>query len=514
MNDNTRRLVVLTLVIALSAAILAWIGRRDGRYGLWNFFAGRPAPVFAPEQYTVPTEPALAVDEVPSLARLNEEYTRLAAAVIPSVVSIDTSETVNVRSGFPGYYRSYQRPGLGSGVIVTPEGHVITNHHVVANKDAIRVTLTPSGGEPETFAATLVGSLPSYDIAVLRIASDGRNFPALKIGDSTKVRVGQLAIAIGNPYGLAGSVTQGIISAVDRRIADSGPSYFQTDTPINPGNSGGPLVNFQGEVIGINSVVLRGPEADRAAQNIGFAIPAAQAWEAFEIITGRGRQVFGYLGFAVEDVTPQVASALGMADVQGAWIRALQPNGPAALAGLRAPEVVRSLSGAAAVRAPDVLLSLNGEKVRSAEWLVSRIRGVTPGSSVVLGVWRDGEGKEITATVGDSTRMPAPTPNTPSEGSTPPALDTVAKGRVVLHSVGITTRVGGADSPLIIESVRPGSFAEGKVSPGEWISAVNGAAVDSPASFHREVLAAVASTKGLKLKVGWAKGERDVLILP
>jgi S1-C subfamily serine protease len=511
MNDNTRRWVVLVLVIALAAAVLAWMGRRDGRYGLWEFLSGRPAPVFAPEKYTVPTEPALAADEVPSLARLNDEYARLAAAVIPSVVSIDTSETVNVQSGFPGSYRSYQRPGLGSGVIVTPEGHVITNHHVVANKNAIRVTRTPVGGEPETFAATLVGSLPSYDIAVLRIASDRRDFPALKIGDSTKVRVGQLALAIGNPYGLAGSVTQGIISAVDRRIADSGPSYFQTDTPINPGNSGGPLVNFQGEIIGINSVVLRGPEADRAAQNIGFAIPSAQAWEAFEIITGRGRQVFGYLGFAVDDVTPRVAAALGMREARGAWIRALQPNGPAAQAGLRAPDLVRSLSGATGVRPPDVLLSLDGEDVRSAEWLVSRIRLIPPGTVVRLGVWRDGEVQEITATVGDSTRMPAATAKPPSEA--PPAMDTVAQGRAVLQSVGLTTRIA-ENGELLVESVRPGSFSEGKISPGEPILAVNGAPVDSPAGFHREILAAAAAKQGVTLRVGSAAGERDVVIFP
>jgi S1-C subfamily serine protease len=511
MNDNTRRWVVLVLVIALSAAILAWLGRRDGRYGLWDFLTGKPAPVFAPEQYTVPTKPALAADEVPSLARLNDEYARLAEAVIPSVVSVDTSETVNVQSGFPGYYRSYQRPGLGSGVIVTPEGHVITNHHVVANKNDIRVTRTPPGGKPETFAATLVGSLPSYDIAVLRILSDRRDFQALKFADSSKVRVGQLALAIGNPYGLAGSVTQGIISAVDRRIADSGPSYFQTDTPINPGNSGGPLVNFQGEIIGINSVVLRGPEADRAAQNIGFAIPAAQAWEAFEIITGRGTQVFGYLGFAVEDITPQVASALGMPESRGVWIRALQPNGPAAQAGLRGPELVRSLSGASAVRAPDVLLSLNGEKIRSAEWLVNRIRVTPPGTTILLAVWREGGEREISAAVGDSTRMPAATPNPPSGSQTPPAPDTIAQGRAILQSVGISTRLG-ENGGLVVEGVRPGSYADGKITPGETILAVNGNPVDSPAAFHREILAAIAAKRGLSLKVGAGTGDREVVI--
>lgn len=512
MNDNTRRWGVLLLVLALAAAILAWLGQRDGRYGLWELLRGRPAPIFVPEQYTVPTEPALAADEVPLLARLNDEYARLAEAVIPSVVSVDTSETVNVQSGFPGYYRSYQRPGLGSGVIVTPEGHIITNHHVVANKNAIRVTRTPLGGEPETFAATLIGSLPSYDIAVLRIRSDRRDFPALKLADSSKVRVGQLALAIGNPYGLAGSVTKGIISAVDRRIADSGPSYFQTDTPINPGNSGGPLVNFQGEVIGINSVVLRGPEADRAAQNIGFAIPAAQAWEAFEIITGRGRQVFGYLGFAVEDVTPQVASALGMPEARGAWIRAVQPDGPAAQAGLRGPELVRSASGATGVRAPDVLMSMNGEKVRSAKWLVGRIRITTPGTELRLGVWRDGRVEEIPVTVGDSTSMPTATRNPSASDQSPPALDAVAQGRAILQSIGITTRSGEKDGRLVVNEVRAGSYADGKVFSGEWVLGVNGTSVVSPAEFNREVLSAVAAKRSLVLQVGSPDGEREVVI--
>lgn len=512
MNDNTRRWFVLLLVVTVAAAILAWLGRRDGRYGLWDFLRGHPAPVFAPEQYTVPTEPALSAEDVPFMARLNDEYARLAAAVIPSVVSVDTSETVNVQSGFPGYYRSYQRPGLGSGVIVTPEGHVITNHHVVANKDAIRVTRTTARGDRETFAADLIGSLPSYDIAVLRIRSDRRDFPALKIGDSAAVRVGQLALAIGNPYGLAGSVTQGIISAVDRRITDSGPSYFQTDTPINPGNSGGPLVNFQGEIIGINSVVLRGPEAERAAQNIGFAIPASQAWEAFEIITGRGRRVFGYLGVALEDMTPPVAAALGMKEVRGAWIRALQPNGPASQAGLRAPEVVRSLSGAGAVRVPDVILTLDGNPVVSAEWLVRAIRPMVPGTVVKLGIWRDGAPAEISLTVGDSTQVVAAPAPTPSGPEAPPSPSAVAQGRTLLQSVGISTTLGRNGQGVFVESVRPGSFAEGKISPGETIFAVNGQPVGSPAEFHRLVLEAAAARQGLVLGVGSASARREVLI--
>ncbi len=505
MQDNLRRALVLAGVTAAGLAVLWVMDRRSGNYGLWDFLTGKAAPVFTPEEYTVPTKAALEEGEVPLLARLNDEYARLTAAVIPSVVSIDTSETVAVQSGFPGYYRQYQRPGLGSGVIVTPQGHVITNHHVVVNKDDIRVTRTNGDGRREAFMADLIGSLPSHDIAVLRIRSDRKDFPALKIGDSSKVRVGQLALAIGNPYGLAESVTQGIISAVDRRISDSGPSYFQTDTPINPGNSGGPLVNFLGEIIGINSVVLRGPEADRAAQNIGFAIPSAQAWEAFQIITGRGRQVFGYIGVGLADVTPQIATTLQMPAIQGAWVQSVDSGSPAETAGLRAPEVVRTADGKGVIRAPDVILSLNGDPVQSGEALINLIRRLAPGTEVALGVWRERETKEIIVKVGDSSAIPvAPLKPSPTGAQSPPALATLAQGRAVLNGVGISPGVVPDGPGVRVEAVRPGSFADRKVKPGDRVLEVNGKSVSSPAEFNREVLEASKARTGLRLKL-----ERD-----
>ena len=514
MGDYPRRLIILASIVALAVAGLWGIGRQSGRYGLLDFLRGRPAPVFAPEQYTLPEAPALAAEDVPLLARLNDEYARLTAAVVPSVVSIDTSETVAVQSGFPGSYRQYQRPGLGSGVIVTPEGHIITNHHVVANKDAIRVTRTTAEGKRETYAADLIGSLASYDIAVLRIRSEQRGFPALKIGDSGKVKVGQLAMAIGNPYGLAESVTQGIISAVDRRISDAGPSYFQTDTPINPGNSGGPLVNFQGEIIGINSVVLRGPEADRAAQNIGFAIPSLQAWEAFEIITGRGMQVFAYLGVGLGDVTPQVAEALRLPGQQGTWVQSLVPGGPAAAAGLRAPEVFQGPAGEAKVRAPDVILKLNGKPVTSGESLVAQIRRMAPGSVVKLAVWRDGQEIEVAATLGDSRTLPrdAGAAQPQQDPGAPPNLGTLAQGRAVLNSVGIACGTSPGGPGARVEAVRPGSLAEGKIQVGDRISAVNGQDITSPAEFNRTVLDAAAKHTGLALRVIRDGATTDVVL--
>lgn len=501
MQDTLRRALVLAGVAAAASAVLWMMDRKSGTYGLWDFLQGKPAPVFAPEEYTVPTEAALQQDEVPLLARLNDEYARLTAAVVPSVVSIDTSETVAVQSGFPGYYRQYQRPGLGSGVIVTPQGHVITNHHVVVNKDDIRVTRTTPDGRREAFPADLIGSLPSHDIAVLRIRSERADFPALKIGDSSKVKVGQLALAIGNPYGLAESVTQGIISAVDRRISDSGPSYFQTDTPINPGNSGGPLVNFLGEIIGINSVVLRGPEADRAAQNIGFAIPSAQAWEAFQIITGRGRQVFGYLGVGLADVTPQIAATLQMPAVQGAWVQSVDHGSPAESAGLRAPEVVRTPDGKGMVRAPDVIVSINGDPVQSGESLINLIRSLAPGTEVRLGIWRDRRGMEIPLKVGDSNAIPVASVKPSGIVSAPPSLATLAQGRAILSGVGISPGLLPEGTGVRVEAVRPGSLADGKAKPGDMVLEVNGKAVASPAEFNRELLEAAKARAALRLKL-------------
>ncbi len=504
MADRLRRMLVLVVLVAAAAGLL-WVLKanlpRLSGYSLFDFLAGKAPPAFAPEQYSLPESAPLAAGDVPILERLNAEYAKLAAAVVPSVVSIDTRETVAVQSPFPGYYRQLQRPGLGSGVIVTPEGHVLTNHHVVANKDAIRITCTSGEGRRESFAADFVGSLPAYDLAVLKIRSNRGGFPALKLGDSNQVHPGQLVFAVGNPYGLAESVTQGIISGIDRRLSDAGATYYlQTDTPINPGNSGGPLVNHRGEVIGINTVVYRGSQKDQSAQNIGFAIPSNQAMEAFQIITGRGRPVTGYLGLVVSEVTPRAAAFLGLEEVQGLLVEGLLPQGPAARCGLRPL---------------DVILSVDGRPVASRDAFLAGLRSTLPGTQVKLAVWRERALVPLTATVGDAREVTAE-PALPADGEAGPESSAVDKSSRQeslgwLRSVGIGVGVGPDGSSLRVEAVAPAGLAAGRVLPGDLLVSVNGSPVSSPASFNQALIAARGAPE-LRIVVDRNGSRREVVV--
>src|SRR5690606_30307058 len=179
----------------------------------------------------------------------------------------------------------------GSGVIVSKEGHVVTNQHVISGQKQIQVTLY----DKKVYPATLIGQDPQLDIAVLRIEANGAEFRPLKFGDSSQVRQGQIVFAIGNPFGLGETITKGIISAVERSLSDTQRDLFQTDAAINPGNSGGPLVNLQGEIIGINSAIYTPDRLNPGFQGVGFSIPANDVRDTLFAILERGRPIRGYL---------------------------------------------------------------------------------------------------------------------------------------------------------------------------------------------------------------------------
>ncbi|RYD39355.1 MAG: trypsin-like serine protease, partial [Verrucomicrobiaceae bacterium] len=267
----------LALLIFVAVALIAAYSYRTGSL---SFRSNSKTPTLATE---VPVDPK----EVRVLAALDAEYARLVDAVVPSVVSITTSRKVRVPYvvdqydyffGSRGRNRTAERTqsALGSGVIVSKEGHIITNHHVIEGMDEIRVQLTDGSIEP----AELIGSDKGVDIAVLRVKA--KNLQPLPFGDSEGVRVGQMVFAIGNPFGLQETVTQGIVSAKGRAISDSGVELLQTDAAVNPGNSGGPLLNLRGEIIGINSAIY---SRTGAWAGISFAIPANTAKQTMEVIT-------------------------------------------------------------------------------------------------------------------------------------------------------------------------------------------------------------------------------------
>ena len=270
--------------------------------------------------------------------------------------------------------------GLGSGVIVQPNGTILTNHHVVDGAEAIQVELTNN----RTFAAKVVGSDPPSDLAVLQI--EGKELAALTLGDSDRVRVGDVVLAVGNPLGIGQTVTAGIISAKGRSTGLSDGSFedfLQTDAPINQGNSGGALVNTNGELIGINSQIL---STSGGSIGIGFAIPSNMARNVMEQLIANGKVHRGQLGVMIEPVPPDKAASLGLKQPGGVLIAAVPPNSPAARAGLRKG---------------DVVTAFQGQPVTDGNTLRNKVASTSPGTTVKLTISRDRREQEIEATLGE-----------------------------------------------------------------------------------------------------------------
>ncbi len=296
-----------------------------------------------PEAFTPSDGPALDLSQVEILSRINQEYARLTKAVVPSVVSIDTAGVRTERLmdlWGRARVRSYPTQGQGSGVIVSKEGHIVTNHHVIAGQQKIRITL--HGGK--TYSATMIGEDPLLDIAVIKIDSN-ETFTPLRLGDSSLAEVGQIVFAVGNPFGLGETVTQGIISAKERSLSDNQRDLFQTDAAINPGNSGGPLVNLTGEIIGINVAIFSVDRDNPSFQGVGFSIPSNDVREALEQIIRRGRPVRGFLGVQMRDIDDAVRTELGYPDATGSAVLGITPGSPAEKAGLKPEDVIRTYDG-------------------------------------------------------------------------------------------------------------------------------------------------------------------------
>jgi serine protease DegQ len=322
--------------------------------------------------------PVLEAQPAPSLAPLIK-------VVTPAVVNISVVSTSPARDNplardpffrrfVPPQEQPQQRQAAGSGVIVdAARGYVMTNNHVVANADKIAVTLK----DGRTLNAKLIGTDPGTDIAVVQIPTE--NLTALTFGDSSALEVGDYVVAIGNPFGLGQTVTSGIVSALGRsglRI-EGYEDFIQTDASINPGNSGGALVDLRGRLIGINTAIIA-PSGGNVG--IGFAVPINMARSVFEQIVQYGKVQRGRVGVQVQDVTPDIASAIGLAQPTGALIAKVEPNSPAAKAGLRQG---------------DVVLSINGAAVRNSSDLRNRVGLVRVGENVEV-TYRRGEDERST----------------------------------------------------------------------------------------------------------------------
>lgn len=327
-------------------------------------------------------------DEVPirSLRDFNDAIVNIAERTSPAVVTITTVRTFRVRQQNPfGFFfddprfrqeREEQREGLGSGVIVSEDGFIITNNHVIDQADEIKIILY-NGDELD---AEIVGTDPGSDIAVLRV--DAENLSSISMGNSDEIRVGEMVLAIGSPFSrdLAHTVSKGIVSASGRSSIglSAFENYIQTDAAINPGNSGGALVNLDGQLIGINTAI-----ASRSGgnQGIGFAIPVNMVRNVMEALITDGRVARGYLGLTwSSDVDQTMARALGMERARGFVVSSVDEDGPAYKAG---------------VREGDVILGLNGEEVKSWTDFRVEIGNTAPGKTITLDIFRDGERRTL-----------------------------------------------------------------------------------------------------------------------
>ncbi len=390
------------------------------------------------------------------LARRRNEIVEVVQKVSPAVVFIGTESEVESpfrgrRSpleeffGAPPQQRQRQQ-GLGSGVIVDPNGIIITNDHVIRGASAIHVVLA-DGRELE---AEVIGSDANNDLAVLKVSSK-QPLPAAKLGTSADLMIGETVIAIGSPFGLSKTVTSGVVSATGRTFKADGRTYndfLQTDAAINPGNSGGPLLNVDGDVIGINTAIFA------SAQGIGFAIPADKVRRIVEELTRFGKVRPAWVGLETQDLSPRLARQLGWDRTYGVVVSDVEPGSPADQAG---------------IRRGDVLAEMGGSRISDSEDYVTRARGYPARAAFPLVLFREGAQRTVQVT-------PLEFP--------PQLIEALAWNRLGL-------RVKPVRGAMAVQSVRPGSAAdEVGLEPGDVILRVNNQPVAEPAAFQEALLSA------------------------
>jgi putative serine protease PepD len=325
---------------------------------------------------------------------VHEIYERAA----PGVVQINSlTATPDSFSG------SGQQRALGSGFVVDKAGHIVTNYHVVRGADEIRVSFS----NRDVVGAELVGTDPSTDLAVLRVDASARALRPLQLGDSDQVEVGDSVVAIGNPFGLDRTVTAGIVSALQRAI--TAPNQFtidhviQTDAPINQGNSGGPLLNAQGQVIGVNTQIETGG-VSVGNVGIGFAVPSDTVKDVLAQILRTGRAEHAYLGVGGRPVNPELAEAYNLATDSGFLVQEVRPGSGAAKAGLRDGETEVVVAGETYVLGGDIVVAVDGQKIDSVEDLRDAVAAHKPGDELEIEIYRDATKTSVTVTLG---RQPA-----------------------------------------------------------------------------------------------------------
>lgn len=438
-------------------------------------------------------------------------FADLIERVRPAVVSISVRQRPGANSGRtpdgapPGdedFFRG--RPGgapisLGSGFFVDENGIVVTNHHVV--EGAEEITIRTSDGRD--LQADIVGSDEATDIAVLRVRGGGR-FRFVTFDDARHVRVGDWVVAVGNPFGLDGTATAGIVSAIGRRDAGSSAyvDYIQIDAPINRGNSGGPTFDLAGNVIGVNSAIFS-PTGGNVG--IGFAIPANIARGIVDQLLRAGRVTRGWIGVSIQDIDADIARSLGLDAPQGALIGSVTPDGPAARAGLQQG---------------DLILSYNGERIADRRDLTQRVGATAVGSSARVEVLRNGSRRTLTLRLGERPSEAVLASTTPAPNATPPQPPSSAG--VPQAGLGLSVRpataedrarfnITGNETGLVVTAIEPNSDAAQKgVRIGDIILQAGGRAVTSPQDLAAAADGARRAGRPLLLQLDGQGGRRFI----
>ena len=405
---------------------------------------------------------------LPAVAAELPDFTELVEAQGPAVVNISTTSS-NAAQQAPGqgpggpeddpffdFFRRYGPPGqpreqearsLGSGFIISPDGYIMTNAHVVEAGDDITVRLT----DKREYTAKVIGADKRSDVAVIKI--EAANLPKVTIGDANKLKVGEWVLAIGSPFGFDNTVTAGIVSAKGRSLPQENfTPFIQTDVAINPGNSGGPLFNLKGEVVGINSQIY---SRTGGFMGLSFAIPIDVAMDIANQLRTAGKVTRGRIGVVIQEVTKELAESFGLSKPQGALVNSVEKGGPAEKAG---------------IEQSDIILKFDGKTVNSSADLPRIVAATRPGSKSTVQVWRKGSNKELTVTVGElqDDKRADRQPKKPAK-----AGDAVAKLGMTLTELTADQRKElGIASGLLVEDAQ-GNAAKAGIRRGDILMAIN-----------------------------------------
>jgi serine protease Do len=466
MKANRKFWITGAALLALGAVLGAWVTARTGHF---------------PFSYSQVTGSAASVADVGEIT-LQTGFGPIVNKVLPAVVSITSSKTVRQTSqgpedlfrffGDPNFPRQLDTPrqqrveGQGSGVITSAEGYVLTNNHVVDGATEVKVALQ----DKREFTAKVVGRDSKSDLAVLKIDASG--LPVVQFGDSESVKVGDVVLAMGNPFGVGQTVTMGIVSATSRHglgIEDY-EDFIQTDAAINPGNSGGALVNMKGDLVGINTAILSNGSGGN--QGVGFAIPVKMARNVMDQIVQKGKVTRGFLGVNIQKVTPEIAKSFNLrGEPRGALISDVTPGSPAEKGGLRQG---------------DIVLELDGAKIADRDSMMLKVANLKPGSSAQFKVFREGAEHDLNVTVGERPDNLDVAGGTGGGPSSAPKLGLQVEPITpqITRQFGLSAGAKG----IVVTGVQSGSAAEeAGLETGDVIQQVNRQAVNDPAQFQRMV---------------------------